>query len=239
MPLQSQRTRISEWKRDEPSSSRCLRDLSSVTCMKDHEPAEERASSSGAARDKETPLTAPEEGAVTVQHRRLFTVDASSFSRMREALYDTFLRGAPTLLYEMGLVYGTSLANEQRCVGNTEAQRAALFGMIKLTTEHGWGKATLIGDPAFGKTITLRVQNCVFCSGDRVRRKKSDSCYFLVGAAAGMVSTIFDWPYQAYEEKCGCRGDALCEIRLNEEYPLAKLKGQWGLSVLFPDLRRY
>jgi len=204
-----------------------------------YEPVDKQDHGSRAARGKETPVPTLEEGVVAVQNRRLFIMDAASFSRMKEALYDTFLRGAPTLLYEMGLVYGTSLAYEQKRVDNIpEAQRAALFGMIRLTTEHGWGKITLVGNPAFGKRITVRVQNCVFCSGRVVRRKNSDSCYFLKGAVAGMVSAICDWPYQAYEEKCGCRGDSLCEIRLEEEYPVAKCKGRWGLSVLFPDLRR-
>jgi len=64
-------------------------------------------------------------------------VDAGSFSTMSEALYDTFLRGAPTLLYEMGLIYGTSLASElQRINHGTEVDRTALLWMTRLAREH-------------------------------------------------------------------------------------------------------
>jgi len=93
-----------------------------------------------------------------------------------------------------------------------------------------------VGSSTFGKGIKGRLENCVFCSRRVVRRKKSDSCHFLMGSVAGIVSTIYGWPYQAYEEKCGFRGDPLCEVSLDEEFPPAKSRVHWGLSVLFPDL---
>ncbi len=162
-----------------------------------------------------------------------FVLRERDWMMLQQALYDTFLKGAPPLLFEMGHQVGTSIARDLRKV--SPKVEVVLSYFEELSRRAGWGIISLDGDIAGGSRITFRIQESPFCvCANPHAGKDMDSCHFVNGLASGILEEVYGWPYATLERKCVVDGGSCCEVVATQRTDARKLKERWNLSVMFP-----
>ena len=154
---------------------------------------------------------------------------------LQDAIYDTFLKGAPPLLFEMGQRLGTSIAGDLEKLSPKPG--AMLSHLEELSRASGWGIVSVHGDFVLGTKLTFKVQESPFCACNSPLEKNTYSCHLVSGLVTGMVERIYGWPYTALERKCVRDGHACCEIMVTQSMAPEKPARRWNLSVLFPVLK--
>jgi len=164
-----------------------------------------------------------------------FLMRKRDWQMLQDAIYDTFLKGAPPLLYEMGLRLGTSIAGDLEKLSPKPG--AMLSHLEELSRAAGWGIVSVHGDLGLGTKLTFKVQESPFCACNSPLEKNTYSCHLVSGLVAGIVERIYGWPYTALERKCVRDGHDCCEIVVTQSMAPERPARRWNLSVLFPVLR--
>jgi predicted hydrocarbon binding protein len=154
---------------------------------------------------------------------------------LQDAIYDTFLKGAPPLLNEMGQRLGTSIAGDLEKLSPKPG--AMLSHLEELSRAAGWGIVSVHGDFALGTKLTFRVQESPFCACNSSLEKNTYSCHLVSGLVTGIVERIYGWSYTALERKCIRDGHDCCEIVVTQSMSPERPARRWNLSVLFPVLK--
>ena len=162
-----------------------------------------------------------------------FVLRAKDWLMLQQAFYDTFLKGAPPLLFEMGHQVGSSIARDLQQVSPKAG--AVLSYFEELSRRAGWGIITVGGDIARGSRIIMKFQESPFCVCAGPSGKHIDSCHFVSGLASGILEEVYGWPFSTAERKCVMDGDSSCEIVATQRIGVKKLKERWNLSVMFPS----
>ena len=162
-----------------------------------------------------------------------FVLRAKDWLMLQQAFYDTFLKGAPPLLFEMGHQVGSSIARDLQQVSPRPG--AVLSYFEELSRRAGWGVITVDGDIAQGSRIIMRFQESPFCVCTNSSGKHTDSCHFVSGLASGILEEVYGWPFSTVERKCIMDGESSCEIVATQRMDPKKLKERWNLSVMFPS----
>src|SRR5712664_3879347 len=154
---------------------------------------------------------------------------------LQDAIYDTFLKGAPPLLFEMGQRLGTSIAGDLEKLSPKPG--AMLSHLEEVSRVSGWGIVSVHGDFGLGTKLTFKVQESPFCACNSPLEKNTYSCHLVSGLVTGIVERIYGWPYTALERKCVRDGHGCCEIVVTQSMAPEKSARRWNLSVLFPVLK--
>jgi len=163
-----------------------------------------------------------------------FLMRNRDWQSLQDAIYDTFLKGAPPLLFEMGERLGTSIARDLERISSRPG--AMLSHLEEASRASGWGIISVHGDLSLGKKLTFRVQESPFCSCKSPLENNTYSCHLVSGLVTGIVERIYGWPYSSIERKCIRDGHDCCEIVVTQSMSPAKPPRRWNLSVLFPVL---
>ena len=164
-----------------------------------------------------------------------FLMRKRDWQMLQDAIYDTFLKGAPPLLYEMGQRLGTSIAGDLEKLSPKPG--AMLSYLEELARASGWGIVSVHGDLGLGTKLTFRVQESPFCACKSPLEKNTYSCHLVSGLVTGMMERIYGWPYTALERKCVRDGHDWCEIVATQSMAPERPARRWNLSVLFPVLK--
>jgi predicted hydrocarbon binding protein len=164
-----------------------------------------------------------------------FLMRKRDWQMLQDAIYDTFLKGAPPLLYEMGQRLGSSIAGDLEKLSPKPG--AMLSHLEELARASGWGIVSVHGDLGLGTKLTFRVQESPFCACNSPLEKNTYSCHLVSGLVTGMVERIYGWPYTALERKCVRDGHDWCEIVATQSMAPERPARRWNLSVLFPVLK--
>lgn len=163
-----------------------------------------------------------------------FLMRMRDWQMLQDAIYDTFLKGAPPLLFEMGERLGTSMASDLEKTGPKPA--AMLSHLEELSRASGWGIVSVHGDLSRGTRLAFRVQESPFCSCKSPLENNTYSCHLVSGLVTGIAERVYGWPYSSLERKCIRDGDDHCEIVVTQSMAPKKPARRWNLSVLFPVL---
>jgi len=163
-----------------------------------------------------------------------FLMRKRDWQMLQDAIYDTFLKGAPPLLYEMGERLGTSIARDLEKISPKPG--AMLSHLEEVSRASGWGIISVHGDISLGKKLTFKVQESPFCSCKSPLEKNMYSCHLVSGLVNGIVARVYGWPCSSIERKCTRDGDDCCEIVVTQSMAPTKPARRWNLSVLFPAL---
>jgi predicted hydrocarbon binding protein len=177
------------------------------------------------------PLMGPRE---TNLKNQAFLMRKRDWQSLQDAIYDTFLKGAPPLLFEMGERLGTSIATDLERISPRPG--AMLSHLEEASRASGWGIISVHGDLALGKRLTFRVQESPFCSCESRLENNTQSCHLVLGLVTGIAERIYGWPYSSVERKCVRDGHDCCEIVVRQTMAPVKPARRWNLSVLFPVL---
>ncbi len=164
-----------------------------------------------------------------------FLMRKRDWQMLQDAIYDTFLKGAPPLLYEMGQRLGTSIAGDLEKLSPKPG--ATLVHREELSRASGWGIVSVHGDLALGTKLTFKIQESPFCACNSPLEKNTYSCHLVSGLVTGIVERIYGWPYTALERKCVRDGHDCCEIVVTQSMAPERPARRWNLSVLFPVLK--
>jgi predicted hydrocarbon binding protein len=164
-----------------------------------------------------------------------FLMRKRDWQMLQDAIYDTFLKGAPPLLYEMGLRLGASIAGDLEKLSPKPG--AMLSHLEEVSRAAGWGIVSVHGDLALGTKLTFRIQESPFCACNSPLEKNTYSCHLVSGLVAGIVERIYGWAYTALERKCVRDGHDCCEIVVTQSMAPERPARRWNLSVLFPVLK--
>jgi predicted hydrocarbon binding protein len=163
-----------------------------------------------------------------------FLMRNRDWQSLQDAIYDTFLKGAPPLLFEMGERLGTSIARDLERISPRPG--AMLSHLEEASRASGWGIISVHGDLSLGKKLTFRVQESPFCSCKSPLENNTYSCHLVSGLVTGIVERIYGWPYSSIERRCIRDGHDCCEIVVTQSMSPVKPPRRWNLSVLFPVL---
>jgi predicted hydrocarbon binding protein len=164
-----------------------------------------------------------------------FLMRKRDWQMLQDAIYDTFLKGAPPLLYEMGLRLGASIAGDLEKLSPKPG--AMLSHLEEVSRAAGWGIVSVHGDLGLGTKLTFRIQESPFCACNSPLEKNTYSCHLVSGLVAGVVERIYGWAYTALERKCVRDGHDCCEIVVTQSMAPERPARRWNLSVLFPVLK--
>ena len=165
---------------------------------------------------------------------RLFLMSSHAWALLEEALFLNLLKGASTLIFEMGRAYGRALAIELVAASKDSGSIGDHFERVCRLM--GWGRVAVEGDLVKGQKITFKVDNCLFCGNRSSTAIGRDSCYFFMGVAKGFADTVVDWPHSVREKNCRLRGDENCEFIVESKQEFDSKESKWGLRVYFPNL---
>jgi len=163
-----------------------------------------------------------------------FLMRRKDWQSLQDALYDTFLKGAPPLLYELGHRLGTSVGRDLRRI--SQKPGVILSQLEEVSRELGWGTISAHGNLVHGTNLTFKVQQSPFCVDDSPLVKNTQSCHLVVGLVTGICEEVYGWPYSSHERKCVRSGDDYCEVVAAQSTVPTKQKKGWNLSVIFPTL---
>jgi predicted hydrocarbon binding protein/IS1 family transposase len=163
-----------------------------------------------------------------------FLMRKRDWQLLQDALYDTFLRGAPPLLFELGHRLGTSVGRDLGEIGQEPG--VVLSHLEEVSRELGWGIFSVHGDLASGAKLTFRVQESPFCVDDSPLEKNTYSCHLVSGLVTGISEEVYGWPCSSFERRCVRDGHEYCEIEVIQEKTPRRPTERWNLSVLFPTL---
>jgi len=164
-----------------------------------------------------------------------FLMRKRDWQMLQDAIYDTFLKGAPPLLYEMGLRLGASIAGDLEKLSPKPG--AMLSHLEEVSRAAGWGIVSVHGDLGLGTKLTFRIQESPFCACNSPLEKNTYSCHLVSGLVAGIAERIYGWAYTALERKCVRDGHDCCEIVVTQSMAPERPARRWNLSVLFPVLK--
>jgi len=166
--------------------------------------------------------------------KEAFLMRKKDWQSLQDALYDTFLKGAPPLLYELGHRLGTSVGLD---LGRISQKPGVILSQLEeVSRELGWGMISAHGNLVHGTNLTFKVQESPFCTDDSPLEKNTDSCHLVTGLVTGICEQVYGWPYSSHERKCVRNGDDYCEVVATQATVPTKQKKSWNLSVIFPTL---
>jgi predicted hydrocarbon binding protein len=163
-----------------------------------------------------------------------FLMRKRDWQMLQDAIYDTFLKGAPPLLFEMGQRLGTSIASDLEKISPKSG--VMLSNLEEVSRAAGWGIVSVHGDLFLGSRLTFKIQDSPFCSCKSPLEKNTNSCHLVSGMLTGIVERVYGWPYTSVERKCVRDGHAHCEIVVTPSMAPERPARRWNLSVLFPVL---
>jgi len=166
--------------------------------------------------------------------REAFLMRKRDWQLLQDALYDTFLKGAPPLLFELGLRLGSSVGRD--LVRISREPGVILSNLEDVARVLGWGTLSVEGDLARGTKVTFKIRESPFCIESQLEQNMR-SCHLVEGLVTGICEEIYGWPCSAFEEKCARNGNESCEIVVTQAVAPSKPRERWNLSVLFPTLR--
>lgn len=162
-----------------------------------------------------------------------FLMRKKDWKSLQDALYDTFLRGAPPLLFELGHRLGSSVGRD---LMRLEDRPGAILSQLEeVSRTLGWGMVSVQGDLARGSKLTFVVRESPFSVAESPLGKNTESCHMLVGMMTGIAEEIFGWPCSSVEQRCARDGGDACKIVVTPAL-VPTHKERWNLSVLFPVL---
>jgi predicted hydrocarbon binding protein len=164
-----------------------------------------------------------------------FLMRKRDWQMLQDAIYDTFLKGAPPLLFEMGQRLGASIAGDLEKLSPKPG--VMISHLEELSRAAGWGIVSVHGDLGLGTKLTFRVRESPFCACNSSLEKNTASCHLVSGLVAGIVERIYGWSYTALERKCVRDGHDCCEIVVTQSMAPERPARRWNLSVLFPVLK--
>ena len=144
--------------------------------------------------------------------RRVFIINAHSWSVVEQDLFNRFNKGGESLLSLMGAAYGRATALDYREVTDDPQNLASYFEHLGLAA--GWGKFQLAGDLAKGTKVTLRLHDCVFCGSRNASGNRKEPCHFIMGVCKEIADAVFGVPHSVQETKCRAAGSEFCEITI-------------------------
>jgi predicted hydrocarbon binding protein len=163
-----------------------------------------------------------------------FLMRKSDWQSLQDALYDTFLRGAPPLLFELGHRLGSSVGRDLMKISRKPGR--ILAHLQEVSRALGWGILSVDGNLPRSAKLTFKVQESPFSVADSPLAKNADSCHLLTGLVAGISEELYGWPCSSFEQKCVRNGNDYCEIVVTQSTVPEKPKRRWNLSVIFPTL---
>jgi predicted hydrocarbon binding protein len=163
-----------------------------------------------------------------------FLMRKRDWQSLQDAIYDTFLKGAPPLLFEMGERLGRSMASDLEKISTRPG--VMLSHLEEVSRASGWGIVSVHGDLSLGKKLTFRVQESPFCSCKSPLENNTYSCHLVSGFVNGVVERVYGWPCSSIERSCVRDGHDCCEIVVTQSMAPARPARRWNLSVLFPVL---
>jgi predicted hydrocarbon binding protein len=163
-----------------------------------------------------------------------FLMRKKDWQALQDALYETFLRGAPPLLFELGHRLGSSVGRDLMRL--REKPGAMLSQLESVSRNLGWGIITVDGDLAHGSKLTFTVRESPFCVADSPLVRNTNSCHMLEGLMGGIAEEVYGWPCVSVEQRCTRDGSECCKIVVTAAMVPPSRKERWNLSVLFPTL---
>jgi two-component system response regulator HydG len=155
-----------------------------------------------------------EKGVVTRKSdgTRVFTMGSHGWATIEKELASTFVTGAAVILQRVGYAYGRAMG---RAVKSNQTQPEDAFSAMQmLARESGWGQLTLNSGDLYGGQAGLIVKGCFFCL--HAREATEPVCHVLVGLVGGMADEIIGGTHRVVEDKCIAKGDAVCEIVIEQ-----------------------
>jgi predicted hydrocarbon binding protein len=137
---------------------------------------------------------------------RAFVLGLEPWTSLVQELFDKFGSGAEVILFDVGRSYGLS-ASEQEKKTDTNRELAPNF-LARQATTAGWGKIMISRDS--DKSLTVKVQRCVFCAGIKNSKERNIPCFFLRGVISGFAEVLYG-PNKVEEHHCG---PDFCEFRV-------------------------
>jgi predicted hydrocarbon binding protein len=114
-----------------------------------------------------------------------FLMRKKDWQLLQDAIYDTFLRGAPPLLFELGRRLGASVGRDLREISREPG--VVLAHLEEVSRALGWGILSVHGDLARGARLKFKIQESPFCVGGSLLEKDTYSCHLVTGLMAGYV----------------------------------------------------
>ena len=162
-----------------------------------------------------------------------FLMRKKDLKSLQDAIYDTFLKGAPPLLFELGRTIGSSVGRD---LLRLEDKPQTIFAQIsEVSRTLGWGVVSAHGDLARGSRLTFTVRESPFSVGESPFQRNTESCHFLMGVMTGIAEEVYGWPCVTSEEDCVRAGSDFCKFLVTPA-TVPKNKEKWTLSILFPAL---
>jgi len=143
---------------------------------------------------------------------RIFTMGSHGWATIERELASTFITGAAVILQRVGYAYGRAMGRAAR---SSETQPEDAFSVMQtLGRESGWGQLTLNSGDLYGGQAGIVVKGCFFCL--HAREATEPVCHVLVGLVGGMADEIIGGTHRVVEGKCIAKGDAFCEILIEQ-----------------------
>jgi len=166
--------------------------------------------------------------------RNAFLMRKRDWQSLQDALYDTFLKGAPPLLFELGHRLGASVGRD--LVRFSGTPKASLTQLDEVSRTLGWGMVSVGGELVHGTMLTFTIRESPFCVAETPLVKSKYSCHMLRGMVSGIAEEVYGWPYSSLERECVHDGRDSCKIVVTQMTDPHVNRGRWNLSVLFPVL---
>jgi predicted hydrocarbon binding protein len=143
---------------------------------------------------------------------RVLTMGSHGWATIEKELSTTFITGAAVILQRVGYAYGRSMGRAARNQQTTPEQ--AFEVMQALGRESGWGQLSLNSGDLFGGQAKIVVKDCFFCL--HARESTEPVCHVLAGLIGGIADEIIGGTHRVVEERCIAKGDAVCEIFIEQ-----------------------
>jgi len=163
-----------------------------------------------------------------------FLMRKRDWQSLQDALYDTFMSGAPPLMLELGQRLGSSVGRDLKHINREPAVILSNLGEVMRSL--GWGIFTVHGDLETGARLMFRVRESPFSVSESPLDKNTRSCHLICGLVAGIAEEVYGWPCSSFERKCVREGHDYCEVLVTQSTTTAEPRRRWSLSVLFPTL---
>jgi two-component system response regulator HydG len=143
---------------------------------------------------------------------RVLTKGSHGWATIERELASTFVTGAAVILQRVGYAYGRAMG---RAAKSNMTQPEEAFGALQtLAKESGWGQLTLNSGDLYGGQAGIVVKDCFFCL--HAREATEPVCHVLVGLVGGIADEIIGGTHRVVEQKCIAKGDAVCEILIEQ-----------------------
>jgi predicted hydrocarbon binding protein len=163
-----------------------------------------------------------------------FLMRKRDWQSLQDALYDTFLRGAPPLLFELGHRLGQSVGRDLMRLRGKPGTIIAQLEEVSRTL--GWGIVSVHGDLARGSKLTFTIHESPFSVAESPMEGNTRACHMLCGIMGGIAEEVYGWPCSSFEQSCIRNGNDACKIVVTPATVPPAQRERWNLSVLFPAL---